>query len=326
MTPAPAGRVYFLHGDDEFRKDQAVRELVTRHLDPATADFNYDLLRGSEVSLETLASTLGTPPMMAECRVVVVREAEALASHPGARKALVEAARNPPPRMALILVASIPSGSKARFYADLQKAARSTEFRALSPDDLPGWLMERSREHHGIEMRESAARALASAVGADLGILAQELRKLADLVGDSGPISVEHVERAGTRLPTQDRWAWFDLVGERRFPDALKGLRVLLGQGESAVGLAIGLGTHLLRLGIVADGGVRALEQALPPHQRWLARRLGAQGRRWSVEEIDAAIAGLRRTDQLLKASTFSGEHLLEEWLFGLATRESEAA
>ncbi|GIS79436.1 MAG: hypothetical protein CM1200mP14_10020 [Gammaproteobacteria bacterium] len=39
-------------------------------------DFNLDQLRGTETDIETVASVMATPPMMAEWRVVVVREGE----------------------------------------------------------------------------------------------------------------------------------------------------------------------------------------------------------------------------------------------------------
>ena len=74
-----------------------MRALMETHLDPATRDFNYDLLRGSEVDPETLASVLATPPMMAEWRVVVLRETERLAGSSKARDILLETAASPPP-------------------------------------------------------------------------------------------------------------------------------------------------------------------------------------------------------------------------------------
>lgn len=319
------GGVFYLHGDDDFRKEEAVRALVESHLDPATADFNFDPLRGTEIDTETLASILGTPPMMAEWRVVVIREVEGLASSARSRDVLLEVVAKPPPGLALILSCTVPPGSKAKFYRDLARTTRSAEFVAMSPDGVPGWLMARAQARHGVEMEPEAAQALGAAVGTNLGILAQELVKLVGYVGERARITIEDVEAAGTRIPAQDRWRWFDLVGERKLEEALDTLGTLLGQGESGVGLVIGLTTHLLRVGIVAEKGSDALEAVLPVHQKWIARKLASQGKRWRAAEVDAAIAGLLRVDRLLKSSPLSEEHLLGEWLLTLMARQAAA-
>jgi DNA polymerase-3 subunit delta len=311
------GGAFYLHGEDQFRKEEALRALVEAHVDPGTRDFNLDLLRGTEVDGEKLASVMATPPMMGEWRVVVLREVEGLATAKHAREELLRVAAHPPPGLALIMSGTVPRGSKAKFYSELARSAQSVEFKAVTDADVPGWLMERASEAHGVQMEVSAARALGAAIGVDLGILARELEKLSEFVGPRKRITVEDVEKAGTRLPSQDRWAWFDLVGERRFEDARLGLRPLLGQAESGVGLVIGLATHLLRLGLAVEKGSAGLEAALPVHQRWLARRLKDQARRWSRREIDHALAGLRDVDRLLKASPHSDEHFLETWLLG---------
>lgn len=319
------GGVFYLHGDDEFRKEEAVRALIEAHLDPVTRDFNLDPLRGTEVDTETLASVLGTPPMMAEWRVVVVREVEGLSQSARSRDALLEVVCKPPPGLALVLSCTVPAGSKARFYKDLARTARSVEFPAVTPNDVPGWLMSRARDHFGVEMEPDAAQRLGGAVGTDLGILAKELEKLADYVGERRRIGVADVEAAGTRIPAQDRWRWFDLVAGGELEEALDTLGTLLGQGESGVGLVIGLTTHFLRLGIVAERGPPALEAVLPVNQKWLAKKLVAQARRWRPAEIDAALAGLLRVDRLLKASPLSEQHLLEEWLLTLLARKMAA-
>ena len=319
------GGVFSLHGEDEFRKDQVVRALVDAHLDPATSDFNYDPVRGGETDAETLASLIATPPMMAEWRVVVVRDVEGLAGSKHARDVLLQAAASPPPGLALILSCTVPAGSKAKFYKELARHARSVEFRAITEEDVPGWLIERSREEHGIEIEVDAARALGAAIGSSLGVLAQELAKLADFVVDRRTITLEDVREAGTRLPSQDRWRWFDLVGKRDFEEARRTLPVLLGQGETGVGLVIGLSTHLLRLGILLEKGQGGLEAALPYHQKFLARRVAPQAKGWTVAEIDGALETLLDVDRLLKASPHTDEHFLESWLLGLGVR-AEAA
>ena len=320
------GGVFFLHGEDEHRKGEAREALVDAHLDPATRDFNLDVLQATEVSVEDLARILATPPMMAEYRVVVVRGAEAFAGAARSRDLVLRLVESPPPDLALILSARIPERSKAKFYQTLIKRTQSIEFPMITPDDVPGWLMEEAMVRFGTTMESDAARALGQAVGADLGILSRELEKLTAVAGDADRITLEHVRAAGTVLPKQDRWKWFDLVGKRRFAEAVVGLRILMNQGESGVGLTVGLSTHMLRIGVIVESGPRALEEVLPPHQKWLSRQISAQAKGWNTDAIRAAVLGLLRVDRLLKASSLSDEHHLEEWLLTMMGREDIAA
>jgi DNA polymerase-3 subunit delta len=311
----PKGGVYYLHGEDEYRKEEAARALADALLDPGTRDFNYDLVRGTQADYETLAVLLGTPPMMSEWRVILVRETQAFATSSKIRDLLLSSAKSPPEGLALILLCTKPASSTARFYKEMEQAARSFEFKLPNLNDLPAWVMEWARESFGREVTEEAARALVQGIGSDSGILAREIEKLTTLVEEGGTITLDTVKAAGTRVPRQDRWRWFELVGERKFGEAIEGLSILLEHGESGVGLVIGTTTHLLRLGVVADGGARALEPLLPPNQKWLTKRYLEQARRWTVPELEAALAGMLRVDELLKASRMSEEHLLQGWL-----------
>ena len=326
LAKGSPGGVFFLYGDDEHRKGEAVQALVEAHLDPGTRDFNLDRVSASDVNVEDLARILATPPMMAERRVVVVTGAEAFAGAAKSRDLILGLVEDPPSDLALVLSARIPERSKAKFYQTLIKRAQSVEFVMITPDDVPGWLMEEATIRFGTTMESDAARALGQAIGPNLGILSRELEKLTAVAGDEDRITLEHVRAAGTVLPKQDRWKWFDLVGARNFRAAVAGVRVLLDQGESGVGLTIGLSTHLLRIGLVVESGTGALEDVLPPHQRWLSRQIGAQAKEWSADEIRSAVLGLLRVDRLLKASSLSDEHHLEEWLLTLMGREEVAA
>ena len=321
LTEGTPGGVYFLHGDDEFRKKAAVQALVARALDPGTRDFNLDRLNGSELTTEQLASVLATPPMMAEWRVVLVREAEALTASANARKIILETAKDPPPGLVLILQASIPARSKAKFYKDLQKLCRSAHFKGVTENEAPAWLVSWARDELGAHLDIDAARALASAVGTELGLLTSEVRKLATMVGRGEPVDLAAVEKGGLHLPRQDRWAWFDMVGNRQVLDALAGLSLLLDQGETPVGLVIGLSPQLLRIGVALEGGQSALERSLPPYQRFLAKRIMGQARHWTPPELAQAIHGLVRLDRLLKASSIPPQVLMEEWLMALVPR-----
>ncbi len=312
---AHGGGVFYLHGEDDFRKREAAREIAAAHLDPATRDFNFDVMHGPELEVRDLASVLATPPMMAEWRVVTVVGAEALASTPAARKLVLDVAASPPRGLAFILTATEPARSRARFYRDLARTARSLAFRPVRANDLPGFLVSWCRDRHGTKMDEDAARALAAAVGSDMGVLAQEVAKLAAMTPKGEAVTAATVEKGGIRVPRLNPWRWFDMVGARDFAAATAGLGELFAGGASGVHLVMGLATHLLRLGIALDRGLAGLEAELPPNQRWIARRIRGQSRGWSRESLDSALLGLRRVDRLMKASTLPHRHLLEEWL-----------
>lgn len=318
------GGIFFLFGDDEFLKEEAAAAITAAHLDPATRDFNYDQLRGADMEPETLASIANTPPMMAEWRVVVVREAQALGTNARARSAVEALLDRKPPELALVFVATLPDKSKAAFWERLKKDAVAVEFPQLSQSDMPGWLMDRA-QGRGIELELPAARALA-ATGSELGVLVQELGKLADYVAERKKITRDDVVAIVGAVPKQDRWAWFDMVGDGRFREARNAIPILLEAAESGVGLVIGLGTHFLRLGVAAAGGERALGAALPPHQRWLAGRIAKQARRWNAAAVEDAVDDLLRADRLLKSTSLDERQILEELLLRLEQRSTAKA
>jgi DNA polymerase III subunit delta len=311
-----AGGAFFFFGDEDFLREEAVAKVVAAYLDPATRDFNFDQLRGGDVAGDDLASILATPPMMAAHRVVVVRDAQGLSVK--AREGVEAAVKSPPAGTILVLSASIPSGSKAKFYDELKKHATSAEFAALSMDDAPGWVMETAREELGVEVEPEAARALVGGVGVDLGTLASELRKLASYVQDRKRVGLDDVRAVGGFVPRQDRWAWFDLVAERRWAEAVRTLPVMLEQGENGVGLVIGMGGVLLKVALVAAGGQQALERELKPYQRWMARKVVPQAKRWTLPQVEHALEELLRTDRLLKSASMTDRQALEELLLRL--------
>lgn len=318
------GGVFFLFGEEDHLKELAAREVIAAHLDPSTRDFNLDEVRGTDVTPETLASLIQTPPMMAEYRVVVVWDTQALAISSTSRKVLEEVVAAPPPGLALVLVADLGT-SKAKVWGKVKKGATAVEFPRLTEADLPGWLMAWG-EREGVTVEPAAARAMVVAVGTGLAVLVRELEKLRDYVGDRATVTRADVEAVVGAVPRQDRWEWIDTVAERRFDEARAGLPVLLESGDTGVGLVIGLANQLLRLGICISGGRRALESALPPHQRWLARRVEGQARRWSADAVRGALDDLRRADRLLKSAPLSDTQIMEELLLRLQHQQKAAA
>ncbi len=312
------GGTYYLFGDQELLKERLAARIIGAHLEPGTRDFNLDELRGGELSAETLASVMATPPMMADWRVVVVREGQALAGAARMREAVEQQLAHPIEGLVLILLVTIPDRSKAQFYDRLKKDAIAVNLSAPPEADLPAWLIEEAQTR-GIELELPAARAMAGAIGSDLGVLARELDKLRDYLGDRTRATRADVETVVGVVPRQDRWAWFDLVGEGRFAEARRTAPILLEGSDTAVSLVIGLGTHFLRLALAVHGGRKALAAEVSWPRALDA--LSGQARSWSPAAVDRALEDLLRADRLLKTASLGDERVIDELLLRLEAR-----
>ncbi|PYO36739.1 MAG: DNA polymerase III subunit delta, partial [Gemmatimonadetes bacterium] len=210
---AAPGPVYYLHGEEDVLKEEAVRALLERAVDPAARDFNLDARAAAELDPEALRALVDTAPMLAERRAVVLRGIEQMKAKGKARDELIRYLDNPNPTTVLILVQG--DGDAA---ADLASRATAVQVDRLSPDRVGRWAA-----HHagrlGLTIEPEAVELLVAAVGSDLGALAQELEKLAALAHGRAATRADVTAAVGVRQGA----TVFDLVDaalERRGADA----------------------------------------------------------------------------------------------------------
>ena len=309
------GGNYFLKTEDTFLRDEAIRLLTQAHLDGGSADFDLDQLSGDDADAADLASRLDMPPMISNYRVVVIRGAQGLT--PRARGVVESAVAGKGSTTVLIVAATIPKGSKAKFYSALSRDCTVVSLRMPRASEVPGWLAERARALHDVELGMRAAELLAAGLGGQLGPLAQELEKLVNYVEPAKSIGPDEVRAAVSNVPLVDRWSWIDTVMERRFGDALAALPALLDSSVSAVALIGSLSEALLRVGL-ARSGESALVDVLKregayEHLRWKVRIYQKQARGWKERQIDHALDELLHADRLIKSGGLPEGAALEE-------------
>lgn len=172
--------VYYLHGDDDYLKDAAVRDLLEASIDPGTRDFNCEIRRANELDAGAVSSLLSTPPMLAEKRAVVLRDVTALKK--AARQQLDRYLKRPASDTLLLLVS--PAGTKVD--AALAAASESLEFAPLTPERIRRWIAHHATTVLAVDIAEDAAQLLQQAVGNDLHQLASELDKCASYALGAG--------------------------------------------------------------------------------------------------------------------------------------------
>ena len=302
---------YHFAGDDDFRKQEALNLLVNAAVDPATRDFNYEARRGSEISGEALGSILATPPMLAERRVVVVRDAGSLKKD--GKTAVEEYLRRPSPDVILVLVQ--PSGEKPdpKFGQ-----ASLVLFEPISGPPLSRWIAMRA-EHHKASITAGAAELLQSSVGNDLPQLNIELEKLATYTNGAEIDEAAVAAIVGVRRE-ESLTALLDAVGNRDAATAHRILPGLLEQPKSS-GVFI---VMVLGMQILGTGFARARLAARVPPQRLsyeitnMIKESGAYpGRswteaaqvwisaapKWPTDHLFAAASALHWADRALKES-----------------------
>src|SRR2546429_5402483 len=262
--------VYYLYGDEDVLKDEAVRALIDRVVDPAARDFNVDQRSAAEVDAEAFRALVNTPPMLAATRAVVVRGLEQLKKTAKLRQELLRYLESHDRARLLVLVQA--AGEPP--YPELVRRTTAVAVEPLPPARVERWMAHRARQL-ALTLAPEAGALLLDAVGSDLAALARELEKLAALAGGGGrPATREDVAalvgvRRGETL--QDL---VDATLERRAADAARLIGPVLEQaGMSGVRMLTALGTHLVGTALARaeldQGAPRArLEALLLSHLR----------------------------------------------------------
>ena len=312
---APA---YLFWGDDEWRKDAALRELLRGAVDPASRDFNLDQFRGPDLDADSVGSVLGTPPMMADRRVVVIRDVSGMKKP--ARAALDRYLDKP--SSDLVVALTVPSGVKPE--AALTNRCFSLQVNAVSGDELAKWIVRQTQERFGAQITNDAVALLQSAVGDDAGTLMMELDKAASYVLggtiDAGVIEavvgIRHGETSGDLL---------DAVAARDVTQAVALVGPVLALPKTTgVGIAMALATQTAALG----WGAAQREKGVPLNRLAkdyfdLLKRTGAfPGRpwgeataawtkyvpKWTVADAETGLRAVLRCDERLKDTRASSE------------------
>lgn len=303
---------YYLHGEEEFRKEEAIRWVIDHAVDPSTRDFNLDQRKGADLDGESLASLLAMPPMMAERRAVVIRDITGLKKD--ARAALEAYLARPAADLLLILTS--PADAKAdRAIAEL---ATVVEFEPMSGAQVPKWIASRA-EKLGVKIAPAAASLLQDAVGTDLSQLATEMDKLAAFA-NGGEIDEKAVSAVVGIRREETLGHLLDAVAMRDVPRAMAALPIVLQQPKtSGVFVIMTLTTQVLALAI---GKARGARGAFDYIQILKGGSSNAVGRtwgdasaawakasaKWSAADLDHALESLLVADVALKQSRVSSE------------------
>jgi DNA polymerase-3 subunit delta len=236
--------VYVLHGDEDFLKRHVLAALRTLAFGADGSEFGLSTHGGETATLAEVCDELETLPFLAPCRLVVVEDADPFVTR--YRAALEKYVAQPGQTGTLVLaVKSWPATTR---LAKLLDNAATIACKAPAQHRLPDWCTRWSASRYGKELSAPAARLLVDLVGPQMGLLDQELAKLAVYAGKAARIDTADVDRLVGHSREESAFKILDAVAGGRPAEALNILDRLFDQGEDALRILGAFSWQLRRL------------------------------------------------------------------------------
>jgi len=310
---------YYICGEDDFQKEDAMKELIAAAIEPAMKDFNMEVRRGSELDARSLDAALSALPMLADRRVIVIRDTSTMKKD--ARKVLDAYLAKPSPDVMVLLVES-PGG---KTDAGLARLTTPLEFDHLAPGRIPRWITHHVSKEYQMKISPQAVELLQSAVGTDLHQLVSELDKLASYA-NGREIEESDVSAVVGVRPGETMADFLDQVAMRNAPRAIELMTRVMSQPKTTgVLIVMALATQTIALAWGRAKRDEGLSQGrLQGEYFGLLKQSGSAftGRswgsaasawagavdRWTRESLDRALGALLTADIALKETRVSSE------------------
>ncbi|MFH0953941.1 MAG: DNA polymerase III subunit delta [Verrucomicrobiota bacterium] len=321
--------LHLIYGEDEYPVSTHARELVDRLCPPAEQAFGLEIVEArANSATEAIAAirrcldALQTIGFLGGRKVVWLRDANFFSGASedvrNVVQDLVEMIKGGfPPGQVLVVSASKVDGRFA-FLKACQAAGEVREFslpeKSKQVEQQAAAWAETAFRDAGLRASDAALEEFLERTGPDSRQIAQEVEKLRTYLGDRKEVGPEDVEAIVSRSRETEVWDFADAVGERDLPDALRVLRLLLFQGENALGLLISLENRFRELILYRQYLDRG----------WLHVTGDARWRKaeWkSAPEADAFLSSLPRDPRqlhpyrLLKLMEQAGKYSVQELL-----------
>jgi DNA polymerase-3 subunit delta len=288
----PTANICTIFGDDSFLKGEVLSALRKQLLGSDDGEFGLTVFEGRDVQLRDVRDALSSVSLFGDGqRVVIIEDADTFVSDhrpeledyvtkvagtlrvPSAGPSASHGTRSVPTTKSVLIldVKSWPSNTRLAKAV----AASGLAIKCDAPTDrqAKSWLTHRAKSIYNVLLDAGAADALLELVPPELGILVQEIAKLALMVGADRVINVKLVQENVGGWRTRVTWDMIDAAADGRAADALRQLDRLIASGEKPFGLLPMMASSLRRF----PTAVQLIEAAEKNRQRLPPREALAQ-------------------------------------------------
>lgn len=196
----PLKPVLYLYGDEFFFMD-LLQDEIEKLMPPGQKDFNFDLIYGADSTPQKVLAIARSFPMMAERRIVIVRDFLKLAerTEDGTLNDFSDYFKRPNPSTLLCLLdKKLPDRRMAvgKALSSNKEHCEIYKFDVVPDYKLPEWISDWTRHAHDKTIEPAAAQLLGQMAGQDLNLLSTEIEKVCTFVDtDQKTITTGHIKK-----------------------------------------------------------------------------------------------------------------------------------
>jgi DNA polymerase-3 subunit delta len=213
-------KIYFLHGEEPYFIDVLTKAIQDIALEESERDFNQSILYGKDAEVLSLISELKSYPMMAERRLVILKEAQYFK----AIEQLESYLENPANSTIFVICYKYKTfDARKKTLKNALKNGVVFKSEKVKEYQLAEWIQQYIKTT-GYELTSKACMLLIESLGNDLGRIVKELEKLAVLIEKGTIINENHIEE---NIGISKDYNVFELTNAVANKDNLKALKIV---------------------------------------------------------------------------------------------------
>lgn len=323
LRSKPLKPLYVFYGEESYRRETAISFLKRRLVPDAGALWDFIELR-ERVTADAIAESVSTPPVMAECKLVLVHDFDPVKND---ISAVIQALN-----AECCVVFSMENTQwkpdrRTKAYKDVARAGVFAEFTLADGEELAGFV-KRCFADRGHSISREDIEYLCFLCSPRMGELLLEIEKIASYASRE-QIRREDIDAVATRAVEARVFEMCDALTAGQYAQALDRISDLERAGEAAIAVLAIIARqfrqlYAARLAQDARRGDDYIMKILSLRYISIARRIRASAERISLFRLRSALLLCMETDAALKSSRAQPYELIRLFVMRYAALEEK--
>jgi DNA polymerase-3 subunit delta len=313
--------VYLFYGKENYLKEDILKKLRNRLIDPAYRELNYKVFYGEKLSINEVINDLYTLPLISKHKLVVIKEAEKINKNDETKLIGYFNRLSLKNIFSTLIIIYKENSPKKELITAIKRIGIAANFGITDKAKLVLWIKSKFRQSNK-KITQEAIFYLQSIVGSDLGRLFNEIEKIDIYTKDQKIIEKEDVMTSIGGSEAVNIFKVLDSIGDKDIKNAIDGL-VKLNQGNlhhlSIFAMIYRQIKLILQTKLLLANGFnfKDVEKKLKlPY--FVVEKIIKQSKKYTFKEIGKSYELLNITDLELKDSQKEPKIILEELVMNI--------